>query len=346
MHRFHLFDRIMHNIKKCFSVAPWMAMAVLLASCGQFEKTKTGLPYQITKGSGGSKLKEGQFVMFNIEFKLPSVGDTVLSSTYGHIPAVLKYEQASLGKYNFTEVLPQCSVGDKIDFSLSIDSLKSLGMIPEYNKIFKKGDFAKGKVELLGAYNTQQEMEAQYTKQTDLEKEREIKALEAYCQKNNIKAVKTPSGALVEVIVPGDLLAKADTGKKASVYYKGYTEAGKVFDSNNGEPKKEPFSFVVGTHSVIPGWDEGVKLFGKGGKGKILVPAMLGYGQQGAGADIKPFTNLIFDIEISDVTVNTPPPPAPAPPSPVEPIRPRARKEKKEEKPLTVERAEKEKKAE
>ena len=292
-----------------------LAFAILMASCNQYNKTKTGLPYKITKGGSTVLLKNGQFLKFNIEFKLGNK-DSLLNSSYGHIPAYLRYDTAQLGKYNFTEVLPQCAVGDVITFTLSIDTLKNLGMIPEYNRTFNKGGVIKGKVEIVAAFDNQALVEADYKKETEAEKSREIKDLEAYIAKNNLKVEKTPSGAYVSLDNAGDLANKADSGKEVTVLYKGYTENGKVFDSNIDKPGSQPFKVVVGTHRVIPGWDEGLRFFAKGAKGKILVPAMLGYGQQGAGP-IKPFTNLIFDVEVTDV--NTPAPTPAAKPNPVMP---------------------------
>ncbi len=81
-------------------------------------------------------------------------------------------------------------------------------------------------------------------------------------------------------------------------------------DSTKGHT--DPIEVPVGMHQVIPGWDEALPYFGKGGKGKILVPSMLGYGPQGRGADMPPYSNLIFDVEILDVK-NAP---SPAPVSP------------------------------
>ncbi len=291
-------------MKKLTSI---VALALALTSCQQFEKTKSGLPYKITKGSGGAKLKSGQFIKFNVEFKV-GANDSVLNSTFEHIPAFTMYDTARLGKYNFTEILPLMSVGDKAEFSLSIDTLKSLGMIPEFNKTFAKGGVVKGRIELLQAFNSEADVNAAYQKAMEAEKEKEIKALEAYIAQKGIKAQKTPGGAFVEIITPGDATAKADSGKQVTVLYKGYTVEGKVFDSNMGKENaaKPPMNVVIGAHSVIPGWEEGLKYFGKGGKGKILVPSMLAYGPQGAGADIKPYTNLVFDVEITDVTTPAP----------------------------------------
>ena len=52
---------------------------VLLASCNQYQTTPSGLKYKITSGGSKEKLKQGQFVKFNIEYKLPPK-DSVLSS--------------------------------------------------------------------------------------------------------------------------------------------------------------------------------------------------------------------------------------------------------------------------
>jgi FKBP-type peptidyl-prolyl cis-trans isomerase FkpA len=44
-----------------------------------------------------------------------------------------------------------------------------------------------------------------------------------------------------------------------------------------------------------------LKLFKKGGKGTLYIPAYLAYDAQ-PGPDGKPFENLMFDVEIVDVT--------------------------------------------
>src|SRR3954470_15705078 len=87
--------------------------------------------------------------------------------------------------------------------------------------------------------------------------------------------------------------------------YKGYflTNTDKVFDTNMDTSKghTNPIDVSVGSGSVIPGWEEALPYFGKGGKGKIYVPAMLAYGPQGSQGAIPPYSNLIFDVEVKDV---------------------------------------------
>ena len=169
-----------------------------------------------------------------------------------------------------------------------------------------------GKVDIISSFKGQPEMMEDYTKESVAEKNKELDVLNAYAKKNNIKTVSTPAGVLVEVQNEGTG-PKADSGMLAIVLYRGTFVDGKAaFDSNmlNGKPTSAmPFKVPIGANAVIKGWDEGLRLFGKGGKGRLLIPAMLAYGPQGSAPVIPAYSNLVFDVEITDVTVA--PPPAP-----------------------------------
>ncbi|MFC4232757.1 FKBP-type peptidyl-prolyl cis-trans isomerase [Parasediminibacterium paludis] len=286
-----------------------LAIAILLVSCNQYSKTKSGLPYKITKGGKTDKLKQGQIAKFNFEFTVKISGkDSILNSSYGGVPVYLPYDTAQVNskKYDLMEVFPLLNVGDKVEFQLNVDTLKRLGLIPDYSRVFSKGSVIKGKAELLAAFNDDKAATADRTQEIEKQKAIEIKALEAYIAKKGIKAEKSPEGVFAQIGTVGDLTNKVDTGKQVLVMYKGYTEDGKVFDSNIGKPGAQPLPVSIGTHSVIPGMEIGLKFFGKGGKGTIFIPSSLAYGPQAQGP-IKANSNLIFDIEVVDVRV------APAP---------------------------------
>ena len=82
---------------------------------------------------------------------------------------------------------------------------------------------------------------------------------------------------------------------------------GKFFDSNIDSNKQvtkhplTPFEFMAGLQGAIPGMLEGVTVFKEGGKGRLFIPSVLGYGAQGSPPVIKPYENLIFEIEVKSV---------------------------------------------
>ncbi len=280
-----------------------VAAIVLFASCNQYEKAPSGMPYKITHGSGNEKmLQQGDYVKLNIEYKLKTK-DSILSSTYGVIPVYFPIDTNRLGKYTFTEVILKCRKGDKIEFSLNVDTLVKMGAI-QLNNVFKANDIILGKAEIVNVFNNTALVDADYKKEQDVEKTKEIAAIKAYLAKNKITAVQSPEGVFVAVKEAGDASNKVDSGKVASVFYKGYTFKGEVFDTNVNAKDSvlKPYDVKIGSGSVIPGWDIGLRYFAKGARGSLYIPAMLAYGPQANGA-IKAYENLAFDIEVRDVTV-------------------------------------------
>jgi FKBP-type peptidyl-prolyl cis-trans isomerase len=139
--------------------------------------------------------------------------------------------------------------------------------------------------------------------QYEAQKKKEVTTIEQFLASKNIQAQKTTKGTFVVLQSAGNGPA-CDSGKMISVKYKGQTFGGIVFDSNldSSFGHTDPYPLVIGTHSAIEGWDDGLRLFKKGGKGRLYVPSMLAYGgNPPQGAPFKPYENLIFDIEIVDV---------------------------------------------
>jgi FKBP-type peptidyl-prolyl cis-trans isomerase len=110
---------------------------------------------------------------------------------------------------------------------------------------------------------------------------------------------KTASGVSYWDITVGTG-AVAEKGKTVTVHYTGWLTNGKKFDSS--VDRGDPFSFKLGAHEVILGWDEGVAGMKIGGKRQLKIPPEAGYGQQGTpGGPIPPNATLIFDVELLGV---------------------------------------------
>jgi peptidylprolyl isomerase len=117
--------------------------------------------------------------------------------------------------------------------------------------------------------------------------------------------------------------ALAEPGKVYSVHYTGWLAAdGKKFDSSfdhrqpltdkdgkpitdaDGQPKlgdAQPLTFPQGRGRLIPGWDQGFEGMRVGGKRRLFIPYQLAYGAPGRPPAIPAKSDLIFDVELTDV---------------------------------------------
>ncbi|GMA80629.1 FKBP-type peptidyl-prolyl cis-trans isomerase [Shewanella glacialipiscicola] len=81
-----------------------------------------------------------------------------------------------------------------------------------------------------------------------------------------------------------------------TVEYVGKLIDGTEFENTVG--RKEPTRFAL--MSVIPGWEEGIKLMPKGAKYRFVIPASLAYGAESVGV-IPPESTLVFDVELKNI---------------------------------------------
>jgi FKBP-type peptidyl-prolyl cis-trans isomerase FklB len=121
---------------------------------------------------------------------------------------------------------------------------------------------------------------------------------EAFLAKNKERTgvVVTPSGLQYEVLAMGTG-PKPTSQSEVKVHYVGTLIDGTVFDSSR--ERGEPAQFMVS--GVIPGWTEALQLMPVGSKFKIYLPENIAYGASGAGDVIKPFSTLIFEVELLEI---------------------------------------------
>ena len=109
----------------------------------------------------------------------------------------------------------------------------------------------------------------------------------------------TPSGLQYKVIKQGNGAVPADTSK-VKVNYKGMLIDGTEFDSSykrkdkNGKTKPA----TLRANQVIKGWKEALTMMPVGSKWELYIPYDLAYGSQNRPPHIKPYSALVFEVEL------------------------------------------------
>jgi FKBP-type peptidyl-prolyl cis-trans isomerase FklB len=121
---------------------------------------------------------------------------------------------------------------------------------------------------------------------------------EAFLATNKDKAgvTTTASGLQYEVLVMGSG-PKPTAESTVKVNYVGTLIDGTEFDSSI--KRNEPAQFPVS--GVITGWTEALQLMPVGSKFKLYLPQSIAYGATGAGEAIKPYSTLIFEVELLEI---------------------------------------------
>ena len=108
-----------------------------------------------------------------------------------------------------------------------------------------------------------------------------------------------PADLVLEDLVVGDG-PEATPGQNVNVHYVGVAwSTRQQFDAS--WDRGDIFSFGLGQGQVIAGWDQGVAGMKVGGRRRITIPPMLGYGQRGAGGVIGPDETLVFVVDLIGV---------------------------------------------
>lgn len=137
-------------------------------------------------------------------------------------------------------------------------------------------------------------------KAVDEKRNSEYKALnEQWLKENALKegVVTLPSGLQYKVITMGTGEKPAATDE-VTVKYEGKLIDGQVFDSSY---QRNPQETKFRANQVIKGWTEALTMMPVGSTWELYIPQELAYGERQAGNLIKPYSTLIFKVELISI---------------------------------------------
>ncbi len=283
-----------------------------LSSCNTKPKTKAdatklsgAVKYVVHQENGKNALvKTGDFISFNIQVK--NSKDSLLGSSYESGMPALQEVITKGNSGGFEDVLLKLHKGDSATVWVNSDSLAKQSGRP-LPAFIAKGSDLQYTIKIIDVMNKaqaeetgkkmQEKQKADYDKKMAASAATDEKIIKEYIAKNNLKAESIGNGIYYVRNAEG-AGATPQAGDNVSAIYTGKTLDGKVFDTSVKTGK--PFEFAVGTGAVIRGWDEGFLKMKKGEKGMLLIPSAMAYGGQSPTPDIKPFSVLLFDVELVD----------------------------------------------
>ena len=136
-----------------------------------------------------------------------------------------------------------------------------------------------------------------------------VVAVSTACGSSTTTPTSAPDSGVTTLQITDVLVGtgtQATSGRIVTVHYTLWLYSTSAGDhrgtqvQSSRDPGGQPFTFTLGTASVIAGWDQGVPGMRVGGRRTLVIPPSLGYGNQ-ARTGIPANSTLVFDIELLDV---------------------------------------------
>jgi hypothetical protein len=281
-----------------------LSALVVLAACKQskfkgYDQTDQGLYYKNIVEGKGKKPNLGDVLTLTLKY-FTEKDSLLFDSKQTGQAFMVKLEKPAF-KGSFEEGFANMAEGDSSSFMVSADSFFTRIVKGALPPVLRKSSFLRFEVGLKKVM-TMKELEAKQKEQTEkMKKEMEERKgaedaqIKAYIEKSKITAKPSETGIyLLETKKgSGSAISKGDT---VGVHYTGRLLSGEEFDAS--DKSKEPVKFAIGVGMVIPGWDEALLKMRVGSKATLVIPSSQAYGASGAGPLIKPFTPLLFEVEI------------------------------------------------
>ncbi len=260
--------------------------------------TKSGLYFISQKKGRGHKPDTGDMCQLYISVKELGKED-VLYTNFGDRPLDVEYGKG-FDTEGFREGLGMLRPGGKA--KLLIPSW--IGVGASGREVVAPFTTLEYEVELIAIRSLEEVKKdrAAYNKEKEVEKENLKKSeptrISNYIKENNITVEPTESGIYFKELITGKGDKPVD-GNTVTIQYIHYNMDGTVLQSSY--ENETPFTYMVGKGAVIKGWEETIKLMSKGGKAWMLIPSNLGYGDYERRKELKPYSPLVFELELVDI---------------------------------------------
>jgi FKBP-type peptidyl-prolyl cis-trans isomerase FkpA len=255
------------------------------------EKTAFGMYYlPVESNSAGKKVEEKNIVEVYYTIKELGAATGIDTVTAALNKPPLKF------MHGINKVAP---IGLDILVSFMREGEKYRAFVPSY--------LAYGNFTLPGLINTNAILDIEVKVQKIItESEQELiedASIKKYIQDKQLIGVDSiDNGIYYQMNIAGDG-TKPQVGSMVSVHYTGKFLNGKTFDTTEG---KNPFTFRLGSGSVIKGWDVAIAKLSRGEKATIIIPSHMAYGvSEGvvvplriSGIRMPTFSVLVFDVQI------------------------------------------------
>lgn len=261
-----------------------------LAILASAQPSKTGiLRYNILPANTSNKAaKIADLLEVNYRMSVAST-DSLLTETFStnqpvHIP--VKHP-------SFKEIFLKVKPEDRLEIVISADSFYKHTMGQPLPAYLNQGDSLLFYMKVYDVMSAADLMNKQ--SKADREAISQDSAAMASFLKVYPEVIQTKSGVYLIKVREGNG-RQPSVADSVLIKYKAYLFTGKVVDKS-----KEPgYQFMIGTKSVIPGLEEGIRYLKEGSRYKLVIPYLLAYGPDGNG-DVPPFTSLVFDLELLKV---------------------------------------------
>ena len=283
------------KIKVIRLIISLIASMLFIVSCNNdgWEKDKSGLKIKfLSKNTEGRTAEIGDLLVLDVKYFTESnklIDQNDYYRTQHRIPS---HKGGS-----FEDALSIIHVGDSVVFILDAQNYYEKTRKRVMPEGFSPGDKMHVYIRFTNIIS-QDQFETEKLAIFHADEKEEMRLLESYLERANIKVDPIESGVYIVESTPGSG-KKAEVGNILTIDYAGTLLDGKMFESTYQDGKT--FSFRLGSQEVIQGFNEAFIGMSEGTKARLIIPSSMAFGKNGYKDLILPYSTLLYYVELISV---------------------------------------------